>query len=117
LEAKAQFISHLPIQPSAAYVLAAPSVPDEARRQALERAHAGDRITRSVADEIIARARDKLGLHVKPSHRGRLRNRFARFLATYGRHWNTPEYRRLADELLNHIDSEILYNATNKNGV
>src|SRR5947208_15313192 len=42
-------IADLPIQPSAAYYLAAPSVPDEARQQAIERAEAGEEINTAVA--------------------------------------------------------------------
>src|SRR5262249_37303709 len=54
---KSEMISDLTIQPTAAYLLAAPSAPDEAREAAIERAEAGERITSAVAKEILARAR------------------------------------------------------------
>ncbi len=43
------------IEPTAAYLLAAPSTPEAATREALERARGGERITVPVAREIIAR--------------------------------------------------------------
>jgi hypothetical protein len=49
----------LPIQHSAAYFLAAPSVPDEAREKAVEKAEAGEEITFAAAREIVAEARKK----------------------------------------------------------
>jgi hypothetical protein len=49
----------LPIQPSAAYLLAAPSVPDEARQVAVEKAEAGEEITVATAREIVAEAKKK----------------------------------------------------------
>src|SRR5207248_9850901 len=55
-----KLISDLTIQPTAAYLLAAPSAPDEARQQAIERAEAGEEITTSVAREIMAESRQKL---------------------------------------------------------
>jgi hypothetical protein len=49
----------LPIQPSAAYFWAAPSVPDEARQVAIEKAEAGEEITFATAKEIVAEAKRK----------------------------------------------------------
>jgi len=54
-----QSISDLPIQPTAAYLLSAPSVPDEARQRAVAKAEAGEEITPAVAKEIVAEARKK----------------------------------------------------------
>ena len=42
---KSAKFADLPIQPSAAYLLAAPAVPDEARQVAVEKAEAGEEIT------------------------------------------------------------------------
>jgi hypothetical protein len=42
---KSAKIADLPIQPSAAYFLSAPSVPDEARQVAVEKAEAGESVT------------------------------------------------------------------------
>lgn len=40
--------------PSALYLLAAPSTPDDARAEAIERAEAGERITHAAAKDIVA---------------------------------------------------------------
>src|SRR5947209_14228164 len=56
---KSAKIADLPIQPSAAYFLAAPSVPDEARKLAIEQAQAGEEITFAAAKRIVAEARKK----------------------------------------------------------
>src|SRR5438270_11169003 len=55
----AKVISDLPIDATAAYLLAAPSAPDEARQTAVERAEAGEQITTAVAKEILAETRKK----------------------------------------------------------
>ena len=57
---KAETISDLAITPTAAYLLTAPSTPDEARQAAIARAEAGDKITTAVAKELVARARKKV---------------------------------------------------------
>ncbi len=57
--AKSEMISDLTIQPTAAYLLAAPSVPEEARQTAIERAEGGEKITTVVAKEIVAEAKKK----------------------------------------------------------
>jgi hypothetical protein len=56
---KSAKIADLPIQASAAYFLAAPSVPDEARQVAVEKAEAGQEITVATAREIVAEAKKK----------------------------------------------------------
>ena len=56
---KTEIIADLTIQPTAAYLLAAPSVPDEAREKAIERAEAGEQITTAVAKEIVAATKKK----------------------------------------------------------
>ena len=50
---KTEMISDLAIDPTAAYLLAAPSAPFEARQAALDRAQAGEKITATVAKEIL----------------------------------------------------------------
>ena len=49
-----EIIADCTIRPTAAYLLAAPSVPDDARVAAIRRARAGETITTEVAKEIIA---------------------------------------------------------------
>jgi hypothetical protein len=56
---KTEMISDLTIQPTAAYLLAAPSAPDQARKQAIERAEAGEEITTAVAKRILADTRKR----------------------------------------------------------
>lgn len=56
---KSAKIAGLPIQPSAAYLLAAPSMPDETREKAVEKAEAGEEITFATAREMVAEARKK----------------------------------------------------------
>ena len=56
---KSAKFAELPIQPSAAYLLAAPAVPDEARQVAIEKAEAGEEITVATAREIVAEAKKK----------------------------------------------------------
>jgi hypothetical protein len=65
-------ISDLGIQPAAAYLLAAPSTPDEARQAAVERAQPGERITTAVAKEIVAtsRKRQRPGAGRRPTRGG-----------------------------------------------
>jgi hypothetical protein len=45
-------VSHLPLAPSALYLLAAPSTPEIAREEALTRAQAGESITKKTAQKI-----------------------------------------------------------------
>ncbi len=47
-------VAELTIDATAAYLLAAPSTPDEARQTAVERAEAGEHVTTAVAKEIVA---------------------------------------------------------------
>jgi hypothetical protein len=100
-------IAILNIQPTAAYLLAARSVPDLAREAALTRAKKGVMITTPVARGIIAVTRKTLGIRVKPPSAARLRSQLARSLSNYARHWPTTEFRRLRHELLEHVDSQL----------
>jgi hypothetical protein len=53
-------IRHLPIDPTALYRLAAPSTPEAARLEAVERANFGERITLKAAKSIIGSKKQKL---------------------------------------------------------
>jgi hypothetical protein len=66
---KSAIIADLPIQPTAAYLLAAPAVPDEAREDAIEKAKAGEQITVSAAKETRAGVvqADQAGMHEVPA--------------------------------------------------
>jgi hypothetical protein len=63
---KSAKFADLPIQPSAAYLLAAPSAPDEARRTTLEMAWEGEQITTKMARKIVAKARKRKTKTAKP---------------------------------------------------
>jgi hypothetical protein len=63
---KSAKIADLPIQPSAAYLLAAPSVPDEARQVAVEKAEAGEEITFATAKKIVAEVMKRRPRRQKP---------------------------------------------------
>jgi len=54
---KTEMISDLSISPTAAYLLAAPSAPFEARQTALDRAKLGENVTAAVAKEILGATR------------------------------------------------------------
>jgi hypothetical protein len=56
---KSLTVRDLQIQPSALYALAAPSTPDEAVAEAIERAEHGEPITKAIAHEIVGRHRGK----------------------------------------------------------
>ena len=84
--------------PTAAYLLAAPSAPDEARQAAVERAEAGEHITAKVAKEILAEERKK---PLRKRRRGpeAVREKLANFLARLRKGWNKKELSELAQQL------------------
>src|SRR5262245_49692209 len=55
----------LKIDPTAAYLLAEPSAPEEPRKAAIDRAEAGEQVTTAVAIEILAKAKKKSRRKVK----------------------------------------------------
>lgn len=103
---KTEIISDLTIQPTAAYLLAAPSAPDEAREAAIERAEAGEQITTAVAKEILAEARKKS----RPRRRKavpaeKLGERLFKALERYRERWNPKELSELARQLREFADA------------
>jgi hypothetical protein len=93
---KTEMISDLHIQPTAAYLLAAPSAPDEARQAAIERAAAGEKITTDLAKELLTRARKRLRRRAKPLAADRLAGRLATAVERHREHWNPVECAELA---------------------
>jgi hypothetical protein len=96
----------LPIQPTAAYLLAAPSVPDEARQDALERAEAGEEITTAVAREIVTGARRA---RKKPADPDKLSAQLDRTLERYLVRWpdeKLPDLARQLREFADEVTSE-----------
>ena len=99
-------ISDLTIQPTAAYLLAAPSAPDEARQQAIERAEKGEEITTSVAKEILAETRKKCRpRRQKAVPTVKLSLRVMNVLEKYKRRWNPDELSELARQLREFADA------------
>jgi Protein of unknown function (DUF3102) len=103
---KSAKIADLPIQSSAAYLLAGPSVPDEARQKAVEKAEAGEEVTFATAKEIVAEARKKK----RPRrHRsmpsGKLALWLVNVLERYRDRWDPKEQAELARQLREFADS------------
>jgi hypothetical protein len=103
---KTEMISDLTIQPTAAYLLAAPSAPDEAREAAIERAEAGEQITTAVAKEILAETRKKSRPKRKKAlPADKLRAQLANALERYRERWNPKELSELARHLREFADA------------
>jgi hypothetical protein len=103
---KSAKIADLPIQPSAAYLLAAPSVPDEAREKAVEKAEAGEEITFATAREIVAEARKKKRpRRPKTMPAEKLTGRLVTVLERYRDRWDPKELAELARQLREFADS------------
>lgn len=64
---KTDTMSDLPIEATAAYLLASPSAPGEAVAVAIKRAQWGERITASVARQILTTLRQNPGQRAQPS--------------------------------------------------
>jgi hypothetical protein len=99
---KNEIIADLIIQPTAAYLLSAPSVPEEARLAAVQRAQAGERITTFVAKDIVAQSRKhERSRQLKSVAPEILARRLRQVLQTYKarcrpKHW--PDLARLLRE-------------------
>lgn len=103
---KSAKIADLPIQPSAAYFLAAPSVPDEARQKAVEKAEAGEEITFATAREIVAEVRKKKRPRRRKSMLSdKLAGRLVNVLERYRDRWDLKELAELARQLREFADS------------
>ena len=96
---KTEIIADLAIQPTAAYLLAAPSAPDEARQAALERAEAGEQITTAVAKEILAETRKRRPRRKKAVPSEKLGLRLVKSLERYKERWNPDDLSELARHL------------------
>jgi hypothetical protein len=96
---KSAVIADLPIAPTAAYLLAAHAVPDEAREVAIEKAKAGEQITVAAAKEIVAEAKKKGRRRAKPLPADKLALRLVRLLERYRERWNPNELADLARQL------------------
>jgi hypothetical protein len=102
---KTEIISDLQIAPTAAYLLAAPSAPDEAREAAVERAESGERITAKVAKEILAEERRKPARRRTRASAEKLGERLETVLARFRDQWNQKGLSELAEKLREFADS------------
>jgi hypothetical protein len=82
---KSAIISDLAIQPTAAYLLARPSVPEQARQVAIRRAESGERITVPVAKAIVAEFRGNTSDHEPLTNEEAIRARLEKILDPYAR--------------------------------
>jgi hypothetical protein len=106
---KAEILSELSIEPTAAYLLAAPSAPQEASVAALERAQRGERITASVAREILNSFRKEPERRESASSvevpAGRLWRQLLEVLESFRRQWDPRQVSVLARQLRDFADS------------
>jgi hypothetical protein len=102
---KRKLISDLQIDPTAAYLLAAPSAPDEARETAVERAEAGERVTTAVAKEILAKARRKTTRKGRTLSAEKLLPRLIKSLERFRDRCNPKDVSELARHIREFADS------------
>jgi Protein of unknown function (DUF3102) len=96
---KSEIISDLAIVPTAAYLLAAPSTPYEARQIALDRAQSGETITSAVAKEIVGAARTKTARKVGIVPTNMLSVRLGKALEAFKKRWDPKEVQALVRQL------------------
>lgn len=102
---KTEIIADLGIQPTAAYLLAAPSIPDEARELAIKRAEEGDRITTAVAKKIVGDLRKQRAPQKNtPLPAEKLTPRLLRVLDGYRERWEPGQLSELARQLREFAD-------------
>jgi hypothetical protein len=102
---KSARVAELTIDPTAAYLLAAASAPDEARQTAVERAEAGEQITTAVAKEILAETRKKRPRRGKAIPTDKLGVRLVKVLERYQERWNQKELAEFARQLREFADA------------
>ena len=95
--AKYEIIADLMLQPTAAYLLAAPTVPDQAREKAISRAEAGEQITAALAKEIVSEARK--GRDPPDMQADILAVRLTKVLERYRDRWDRERFADLARQL------------------
>jgi hypothetical protein len=98
---KSEIISEF--QPTALYLLAAPSAPDRARQTAIDRAKAGEKITAAVAKDILADSKKKGAKSGLPASVN-LRVQLAKVLKRIRRRWDPEKISDLARQLRKFAD-------------
>jgi hypothetical protein len=82
-----------------------PSTPSEARQETIARAEAGEQITTSVANEIVAGARKKDGSPAGSLPPEKLGPRLIKVLERYRPYWNPKALSELARQLREFADT------------
>ncbi len=107
--AKSAIIADLTIDPTAAYLLARPSVPEEAVTVAVRRAEKGERVTVAVAREILSKVQKMPHQHHERSTAAlparKLLGQLLESLESFRQHWNPRQVSVLARELREFADS------------
>lgn len=102
-------MSFLKIDLTAAYMLASPSAPEEASVEALQRAKSGERITTSVAKDILGSFREMPYRRERASSAerpmGKLWGQLLEVLELIRRQWDPRQVRVLARQLRDFADS------------
>jgi hypothetical protein len=102
--AKSAIIADLAIEPTAAYLLAAPSTPDSACQAAITRARAGERITTGVAKEIVRQSKTTSKRAQKVPRDSVLALQLRKALERYRDQWGPKRLADLARELRDFAD-------------
>jgi hypothetical protein len=101
--AKSATFAHLPIQPSAAYLLASPGVPEKAFKSAIKQAEEGETITLNVAKKIRAEAMGKPKSRRKMTTQ-KMALKLRGILEQYREMWKPGDLPKLARLLREHAD-------------
>jgi hypothetical protein len=102
---KNEIISDLSISPTAAYLLAAPSAPEEAREAAVRLAEEGQPVTAKVAKQILAKERKKPGKRGRKAAGDDLGERLQKMLGRMRDRWDQKQLHELARQLREFADS------------
>jgi len=105
---KTEPLFDLRIDPTAAYLLAAPSAPEEASAAAVQRAESGEHITVSVAREILGKLGKKPGRRTRSLSQlpdGKLLGQLLEALESYRQRWDPRQVSVLAQQLREFADS------------
>jgi len=89
----------------AAYLLTASSVPNEARDKSIERAEAREKITTTVAKEILAETRKKKTRRRKAIPSDKLAGRLVKVLDRYRDRWDQKQLAELARQFREFADT------------
>lgn len=99
-----EIISHVVIHPTAAYLLAAPSVPERARELALKRACEGSAVTVQLARDLIQKVRGGQESRAQKVPSAFLRRRLRRALQWYQERWRPEDLAAVLREFIAELE-------------